>query len=123
MEQLSLKDEIRELVLELKAYLETRYDIARLEAVEATAVIATIVLVGVIVLVLGLFTLLFTSFAIAFFLASTWKNNALGFGAVAASYLFLTLTMYMFRNQIFRRPILRRVITLLLPEKNNTSNN
>ncbi len=119
MEQLSLKDELRELIIELKAYFEIKYDIARLNVVEATAIVATVVLMSLIIFILVFASVLFLSFGLAFYLADIWKSNVLGFLAVGGGYLIFTILLYTLRNVLIRKPILKNLIMLILPSDSN----
>ena len=117
MEQLSLKDEIRELILELKSYFETQYDIARLSLVETIAVVFTTILISVFISALIFASLLFFSFGLAFYLGKIWNSVVLGFIAVGGIYFLFTIVLYLLRNFIFRNPILKSLIVMILPKE------
>ena len=117
MEQLSLKEEIRELILDLKAYLETRYDLARLGLVESVAGTVSAIITALVVSILGFTLLLFISIGLAYFLGEMWDSQALGFWAVGGGYFALVLLVLLLRRSLILSPIVRLLLKVVLPEK------
>lgn len=116
MEQLSLKEQLYTLIIELKEYAETKYDLARLSIIEKTAVVATAILMAIILSILVSTIVLFLSLSLAFYLGERSGNVALGFLWVGLGYFVISVFIYVSRSFFIRRPILRGLIGLILPD-------
>jgi len=76
---------------EIKTYLETRYNIARLDITEKIIVVISLILQVIIIVMLVSVILFFLSFALANFLGTYWNNPGLGFLTVTGLYILLLL--------------------------------
>jgi hypothetical protein len=89
---------------QLKDYLETYIELAKLRAIDrSTSIIAGMVTDMFIVLGLAL-TMLFVSITIAFYFAHLLGSYWQGFGLVALLYLIIIALVYIFRKSL-ERPI------------------
>lgn len=71
------------------------------------------VLVMLLVAVLGLFTVVFLSIALALWLGQLWQSLTLGFLAISGLWLILTLCLGVFLGKAIRNKVVLRVVNSL----------
>ncbi|PJJ74591.1 putative superfamily III holin-X [Thermoflavifilum aggregans] len=106
-------EELRKLLLQ---YLQTRIALVRtrllIRLVKAISLILGVLLAGFIVLLV----VIFLGIALGYWLGAWMGSYALGFLAVAVLYILIFMLVYVFRRQIFLRPIANLVIHTFLDE-------
>jgi len=105
----------------LRDYITARLALIRLDIIEKTSKGVTFLFVGVILSTLFLMFLLMFSVAIALLLGKNFGSWAVGFGLVAAFYLFLFLLVIILRKPLIEKPILNNTIKYLY-EKSDGDN-
>jgi len=109
MEQ-SLSDQIKQLVEEIKVYVNLRISYFRVQVAEfLIRFFSGLVLWGVIFLFL-FFMLVFSSFAFAHWFGSITGNLTLGYLIVAGAYILLAVLIYSFRRPLIVRPFTKMIM-------------
>lgn len=101
---------LEELVESLKRYLNTNYELHKLEAIERSSVIGSGIVSGLLIGLVGLFFIFFISIAAGFGLSSLFSINFLGFAVVAGFYLVLGLVLVMNRKKFVQWPLRDKII-------------
>jgi uncharacterized membrane protein YqjE len=108
---------------QLTDYVNTRIDLAKLEAVENLSRFFANFVTKSVMLYFGLLALFFLSFALAYFLGSLFESISLGFLLTGVLYIALMLIFYAMRQSIVEKPVVRSVIRLFFNNRNQKTNN
>ena len=114
---MSIKEDVKGLVGDLKAYLETRYDLARLSVAESTALVSAVVLSTIVLTMLVFLALLFLSVGFGFWLISASVSPELAFTVVGLGYVAVGIVVFAFRKTLIIKPLLNVVIQHVLPDE------
>lgn len=110
------QDKIEELAINLKKYVNTRYELMELKASDKISVISSEAIsmfgVGTIVFLF----ILFSSLGLAFYLSSIFKDLFSGFFIVAGLYCLFALVMALFRKRVIAKPIKDKIIKEIFRE-------
>jgi len=110
-----------ELTERLKKYGNTSYELAKLELIESSSVFGSGAISTVLISVVVILSIFFTSFGCAYLLSIVLKNNYLGFLIVGAFYFLLSLTLILGRKKLLEIPIRNKIIHKIYNEA--TENN
>lgn len=106
------KDSFRELFAEAKSYMELQKRYAAVETAEKlTTVLSAIAIAAVCILILSI-VLLFSSFALAYWIGALTGSMATGFISVTAINLLLLLIFFLNRRRWVILPIARLITTV-----------
>jgi hypothetical protein len=94
----------------LREYLDIRTDLLRLQAIRLMARSFSFLMVGVIIVLMALFILLFLGIAFAFWIASLTGSQILGFLCAAALFLAVLVLFIAMRRVLFQNPLIRLFI-------------
>ncbi len=120
MPKSELHQAIAELADSLKKYLEIRLDLFKLDVIEKSSrVISLLISVALILLVFSLF-FLFASWALALWLGTLLGSQILGFLSVAGFFLLLTIVFYLLRKRLFLSSVIKHLSQIIFK---NTRNN
>jgi uncharacterized membrane protein YqjE len=108
---------------QLTDYVNTRIDLAKLEAVENLSRFFANFVTKSVMLYFGLLALFFLSFALAYFLGSLFESISLGFLLTGVLYIALMLIFYAMRQSIVEKPVVRSVVRLFFNNRNQKTNN
>ncbi|MDQ2752263.1 MAG: phage holin family protein [Bacteroidota bacterium] len=101
----------------LQAYISDRITLVKLQVVQKISVVAAAIISGILLVVFGLFLLIFVSITLGF-LFSHWLNSyAAGFGIVAGIYLLLLLMVVFFGKKLFGNAVTNKLIQNFLKKK------
>ncbi len=101
-----------------KKYIDTNIELYKLIALDkSTDVISSLIYRLIIFIVFTVFTVMF-NIGIAYWLGEILGHVSYGFFIVAGFYLILALFIYLFKEQLVKRPISEILIGLIL--KNDT---
>ena len=100
-----------------QSYISERITLVKLQAAEKISVTAAAVITGVVLLVLGLFLLIFISITLGFAFSYWFGNRIAGFGAVAGIYLLLVLLVVFFGKKLFGNAITQKLIQSFFKKK------
>jgi hypothetical protein len=105
---------IEELTENLKSYFSTNFELIKYQGIERSSVIiadlVSILLVGLILL----FFVFFTSLWACFYLSTYFGNNYSGIAIVAGFYLLLGLLIFMVRKKLVVKPLRNKIIREML---------
>ena len=107
MEQLKEKAEI--LSENVTDYIHTFYKLGVLNATDKATGVTASVAAGVIVLLLGIFVMMFSGIALGLWLGNLVENAALGYLLVAGLYLLVMVVLVLLRKKIIF-PMIRNLI-------------
>ena len=82
----------------LTALIESKIELAKVEFKEELSVILSKMLISFILLIIGLFFLLFSSIALAFYIGSLFDKQFIGFSIVSSAYLLIFAILYFTRG-------------------------
>lgn len=108
----------RQLFSEVKEYLELRAEYAKLEAMEKLTMLISGLLLIFVLIFLGMTTLLYLSFALAYLLEPLVGSLPLSFVIVAGISLLLITLVVFFRKSLIVQPMLRFLARLFLNNSN-----
>ncbi len=100
-----------------KEYLETRLDLAKLDAAEKASKAASAVTVASVLAFIGLFVLFFFSAGCAWLIAKATNNTAIGLFSVAGFYFLVGLIFYAFRDKWVKEPIINSILKHFADDK------
>lgn len=110
------KKEIQELQTSIKHYLNTNYDLLKLESGAKLSNAGASLLSWVLVVkVIGLLVLFF-SLGLAFYVSEQVDSYSLGFFVVGFFYLFMTIVFLILRKTLLERPLRDSIIRNLFAE-------
>ncbi len=101
----------------VKTYLETKYNIARLDITEKTIMVISLVLQVFIIVILSSVILLVLSLALAGYLGEYWDNTGLGLLTVAGLDMLLLLIFIVFRDNLIIKPLSKKLIHHLVKQQ------
>ncbi|HUX95753.1 MAG TPA: hypothetical protein VMV47_08470 [Bacteroidales bacterium] len=101
---------------ELKTYLETKYDVTRLDITEKIIVVSTLMLQLFVFVLLSSIILLFLSFAFANYIGDYWDNTSIGFLILSGINTLLLLIIIIFRKTFIIKPVSKILIQILLTQ-------
>lgn len=107
---------IEDLFADSKEYLETRIEIAKLQAVEKSSEIAGSAVVGLLLLLFFTMVFLFGSVALAFYLSEKTGQYSTGFLTVAGIYFVIGFIVYLAKESLIKKPVSNMIINKMLKE-------
>jgi hypothetical protein len=110
---------LSDLANSIRRYLEIRLSIAKLEVMEKTARIISLLIAAVFILTLFMLFLLFASFGAAFWIGELLQDNTLGHLSVAGFYFLLGIILLIFRRKLFVGMVINHLSEIFFEEKNN----
>jgi hypothetical protein len=93
-----------------KDYAELRLELTKLEASAKISNVVSSVASVVVTGVLGLFTLLFVSIGVAWWIGQVNDNPSMGFFIVAGFYALLGVVFYLMRESLVRIPVVNKLL-------------
>ena len=106
---------IAQLVEVMKHYIGVRSEHLKLDVIEKTVRLLTVMTITVVFFLLLAIALIYLSFASAFALASS-IGMPLAFCAVGGAYFLLLIVFILFRKQLIEKPLVRFLAGLLMSE-------
>ena len=103
---------------QLKDYAETRIKLAKYQAIEGGTSIAASLIAEVVTIMSMVLAFVFASFTLAFYLASLFGADWMGFACVAVLYLIIALAIKV-NKKALERPIINAFIYRIFKNKNN----
>jgi polyferredoxin len=112
---------LTDLANSIRRYLEIRLNIAKLEVMEKSARILSLIIAAVFLLMLFMLFLLFASFAAAFWLGELLQDRVLGYLCVAGFYFLLGIILLSLRRRLFVGTVIKHLSEIFFEEKNKDS--
>ena len=103
-------EKTEELIANLKQYVNTNYEILKLEAAERSSVLGSGLISGLLVTLVGILFIFFLSFAAAFYISIRLDNNYAGFMIIAGFYLLAGLILFIGRKKLLEKPLRNKII-------------
>lgn len=106
---------IAQLVEVMKHYIGVRSEHLKLDVIEKTVRLLTVITVTLMLFLLLAIALIYLSFAAAFALAPT-IGMPLAFCVIGGAYFLLLIVFILFRRQLIEKPLVRFLAGLLMSE-------
>jgi len=116
------KDEKPGITDQLRQYIETRVELARLQAIEKGTSFAAGLATELFVLGCAAITVLFFSITVALFLGSLLRSYWMGFGCVTLAYMMAVLIVSAYKKKYIEPRIIDFLIKKIFRQKNNKEN-
>ena len=100
----------------VKDYVHDRILLLKLEMVEKTSKLLSVMFIGLLITILSLFILLFLSFMAGYYFAAVTDSLYLGFGIVCGFYVLLLLFMIFAGKKILHTVITNTVIETIFDQ-------
>ena len=100
----------------VKDYVHDRILLLKLEMVEKTSKLLSVMFIGLLITILSLFILLFLSFMAGYYFAAVTDSLYLGFGIVCGFYVLLLLFMIIAGKKILHTFITNTVIETIFDQ-------
>ncbi len=107
---------------EIKSYVQTTYDISRLDITEKIIRVTSLIIQIFIFVMLSSVVLFVLSFALANYLDNYWNDTGLGFLAVTGFYIIILLIFIIFRKALIIKPLSKILIKHLLNNQSEEEN-
>ncbi len=118
MEQNSIKDNVVELISDLKEYANSRSALLSMQIKKTAAELLANIGSSLMVILFASMVFLFGSFALAYYLSEKYNSIFIGFISVTGIYFLLLLIALILRKTI-RTYISNTVISILFKEEEN----
>jgi len=118
MESNRISDNITSMTDNVRDYVNLKIDYIKLLLTEKTARLASFFLLSVIFFILGMFLILFLSFAFVFWYGDEVGPTYAGALIIVAFYLVMGLLIYILRHQLFVNPMVKRLAKIIMEEEN-----
>lgn len=105
---------IEKLFSDTKDYLDTRVELAKLQAVEKASELVSSSVVMILLFILFATVFLFGSIALGFYLSEKTGSNSIGFLCVAGIYLFFAIIIYISKESLIKKPVSDMIINKML---------
>jgi signal transduction histidine kinase len=119
MESDSLSSQIKQLIEQLKVYVNLRLDYVRLYVADFLIRFFSGMVLWLVIFLFLFFVLVFGSFAFAFWFGELTGNMALGFLIIAGFYVLLAVLIYLLRKQLLIKPFTKLIMTQMELDKLN----
>ena len=110
-------EDIKEIILEVKHYLNLQKRYLAIDAAEKTTILLSAVAIAAICILLVTIILLFLTFALAYWIGDILNSLPLGFLAMACMVTFLLTFFYCKRKAWITQPLARMMAQLFLDNK------
>ena len=107
-------EDIKEIILEVKHYLNLQKKYLAIDAAEKTTVILSAVAIAAICILLGAIILLFCTFALAYWIGDLLNNLPLGFLSTGLIVVLILLLFYCKRKAWIIQPLARMMAQVFL---------
>jgi hypothetical protein len=104
------RSKIEQLAGNVKAYLETRFDIVVLNLQDKLSSVISSVASVLVLALLSVFVIFFASVGAAWWIGQTLQNSSIGFFCVAGFYLLLTIIIVIFKDAWIKLPVINALL-------------
>ncbi|MDD4141755.1 MAG: phage holin family protein [Bacteroidales bacterium] len=115
--ELSEDNKYQDFTRKAKDYIKTRYDLLKLELLEKTSRILSVLIMIIISLFLLLGALIYFSFALVSWMETVFGSMIPGFLIIGGVFLIILFLVYIFREKILINPLIRAISKILFEEK------
>lgn len=107
-------DNLQQLFLEFKKYLQLQKEYTQLELTEKLSVLLSTLILVLLVVALGMVSLFYASFMLAYILEPYVGGLMVSFGLIAAFHLLLIILLFVFKKKWIINPMVRFLAELFL---------
>lgn len=105
----------------MKLYLTQRYDLLKLELLEKSSKILTVILSMLVVLVCTLAALIYFSFALITWLSKLFNSEAPAYLIVCGIFILIMIIVLACKDKIFLNPLIKKLSEILYDQDNKES--
>lgn len=109
-------DNLQQLFLEFKKYLQMQKEYTQLELTEKLSVLLSTLILVLLVVTLGMVSLFYASFMLAYILEPYVGGLMVSFGLIAAFHLLLIILLFVFKKKWIINPMVRFLAELFLED-------
>ena len=113
-----IKEQVEHLSEDIKEYVNTRYELLELKALDKMSVVGSEIISAMLVALFGFLFIAFISAAVAFYLSSVIGDTYSGFFIVAGFYLVVGVIIVVGRKSIISKPLKNLIIKQVFDDKN-----
>lgn len=117
-----IKQQVEHLTDDIKQYVNTRYELLELKALDKMSVIGSEITAIILIALFGFLFIAFISAAVGFYLSSVIGDRYSGFFIVGGFYFIVGLVFWFFRKTIVSRPMKNMIVKELFDENNFKKN-
>ncbi len=111
------QDNIEEVTNNVKKYINTNYELIKLETLDKTSLVASSLISGLIVSIVTILFVFFLSISAGFYLAYRLNDFSLGFMIVAGFYFIIVMLLLLTRKRLIENPIRNKIIRKVFSTK------
>ncbi|NTV83219.1 MAG: hypothetical protein HGA23_02830 [Bacteroidales bacterium] len=119
METESISSQFKQLLDQLKVYLDLRVNYARLYVAEFLIRFFSGLVLWMVIFLFLFFVLVFGSFAFAYWFAELTGKMSLGFLIIAGFYILIAVLIFAFKRPLIVKPFTKMIITQMELDKFN----
>ncbi len=118
MEPNRISDNVSSMTENVKDYINLRIDYIKILLTEKIARLASYFLMSVIFFILGMFLILFISFAFVFWYGDEVGPTFVGALIIVGFYVLMGLVIYWMRYKLFINPLVKKLAKIIMEEEN-----
>lgn len=103
-------------------YLKTKFELYKVLAIEQISQAASNIVLGVLLFLIGLFTLIFLSITLALVIGKALDDNYLGFLIVSCIYIIAGIILFTMKKKLILEPITNLIIQKVFDNEGKTDN-
>ncbi|MCE3258552.1 MAG: hypothetical protein K0S12_193 [Bacteroidetes bacterium] len=111
------REKIEDLTDHIKTYIDTNYQLVKLQATERSAAVGSVMISGVLLGAMSVLILLFTSVWAGFYLSHLFDDSYSGFAIVAGVYMILAIVFLCGGKQLLEKRSRNMIIDKILNKK------
>ena len=108
---------IERIIHHTKEYIETRYQLIVFNIHDKSAVLFSSMTSVIVITVLALFILLFSSIGVSWYIGEVTGHKSVGFFCVAAFYFLILIIVYKFRETWIKIPVSNYLVKKLAADE------
>ena len=120
---MQLNEKVEALTNSLKEYVDTNYELIKLEVIDYSSDISAGIISKLIVGVMLVFFTFFASLYFAYYLSDLIGISHVGFVIIGGFYLLLAIIFYLSRKSLLERPVRNNFIKTKMDNKQQPHNN
>ncbi len=107
----------------IKKYFDNRFQLIKLELINVLANVAARLINSFLILIIGLFILMMFSFSLAYWLATVFESDAIGFAIVGGIYILIFIIFFIFSKDAIDNKIKDQIVKAALKADEDLKDN
>src|ERR1700752_494998 len=107
---MSTLQKIEDLSENIKKYVNTSYELSKLEFIEQVSILGGLLFSGIIIGLMWFMFLFFISMAIGFYISAWVGGNFAGFSIIAGIYFIISVVFFIVRKKRIEHPVRNLII-------------